>query len=156
MSVPSPLMGTGFCSHGVEGRQVVPPVCDIGEASSSLARPTFLLTPGFPVSYVPVAQLDRASPSEGEGHRFESCRERFGYVAQLDRAPVYETGSRRFKSCHTRYALVVQWIEHRSSEPSVGGSNPSEGACGLVVYWLGSWSFNPRKWVQFPPRSLVV
>ena len=25
-------------------------------------------------------------------------------------------------------ALVAQWIEHRSSEPRVGGSNPSERA----------------------------
>ncbi len=27
-------------------------------------------------SYAPVAQLDRVSPSEGEGHRFDSCQAR--------------------------------------------------------------------------------
>jgi hypothetical protein len=33
----------------------------------------------------PVAQLDRALPSEGKGHTFESCRVRhFLFVLQLD------------------------------------------------------------------------
>ena len=31
---------------------------------------------GIQTSHAPVAQLDRVSPSEGEGHRFESCRVR--------------------------------------------------------------------------------
>lgn len=34
--------------------------------------------------FAPVAQLDRASPREGEGYRSDSCRERhFASVAQL-------------------------------------------------------------------------
>ncbi len=35
------------------------------------------------------------------------------------------TASRNDSAAH---ALVAQWIEHRSSEPRVGGSNPSERA----------------------------
>ena len=32
---------------------------------------------------------------------------------------------------HDAYGLVAQWIEHRSSEPSVGGSNLSEATPAL-------------------------
>jgi hypothetical protein len=45
------------------------PSCAVGGTSIEVAC---LL--GF--SSAPVAQLDRVSPSEGEGHRFESCRVR--------------------------------------------------------------------------------
>jgi hypothetical protein len=44
---------------------------------------------GRPIGYMnrnaPVAQLDRALPSEGKGHTFESCRVRqLFYVLQRD------------------------------------------------------------------------
>jgi hypothetical protein len=32
----------------------------------------------------PVAQLDRALPSEGRGHRFESCRVRHMYDSTIE------------------------------------------------------------------------
>ena len=44
-------------------------------------RPPIAYTP-FPVAG-PVAQLDRALPSEGRGHRFESCRVRHSSVTFL-------------------------------------------------------------------------
>jgi hypothetical protein len=42
---------------------------------SALALP-WSLPISFPLHYAPVAQLDRVLPSEGRGHRFESCRAR--------------------------------------------------------------------------------
>ena len=37
----------------------------------------------------PVAQLDRALPSEGRGHRFESCRvHHFSYIYQQSNTPL--------------------------------------------------------------------
>ena len=38
----------------------------------------------------------------------------------------FEPSRRRSLVTMLRNALVAQWIEHRSSEPRVGGSNPSE------------------------------
>ena len=41
---------------------------------------------------------------------------------------IRQAGPPRIRAaCH---ALVAQWIEHRSSEPRVGGSNPSECTLG--------------------------
>ena len=54
---------------------------------------------------VPVAQLDRALACGANGCRFDS-------------------GQVRIFEMHS----WLNWIEHRSSEPTVGGSNPSECA----------------------------
>src|SRR5690606_37855679 len=39
--------------------------------------------------YAPVAQLDRALPSEGRGHKFESCRVRHQLIDFAVVIPVY-------------------------------------------------------------------
>jgi hypothetical protein len=92
-----------------DGRSVVPP-----EFSASCGQTRDYnwparrgQTPGKPA---PVAQLDRASVYETEGHRFESCRARSSGPLEISalqaasRAPgaaaaVYETEGHRFESC---------------------------------------------------------
>src|SRR5262245_12578455 len=75
------------------------PVLGCASSEDALEVPKLL---GFPNA--PVAQLDSASPSEGEGHRFESCR-----VRHPLRKPLIFQTSRKF-SCLRRlrwYQAVV-------------------------------------------------
>ncbi len=62
------------------------------------------------------------------------------------RAPrLFTGGPERYNRSDTAAAadaLVAQWIEHRSSEPRVGGSNPSERATKSN---LRSACFHPGK-----------
>src|SRR5262249_14349922 len=45
---------------------------------------------GYEGGHAPVAQLDRALPSEGRGHKFESCRAR--QVSNTQQSPVRRGG----------------------------------------------------------------
>ena len=51
-----------------------------------------------------------------------------GPLAQLVRALPCHGRGRQFKSDMDRLASLVQWIEHRTSKPSVAGSIPARGA----------------------------
>lgn len=58
-----------------------PATCPLKPAPASAKKPWLAGYPagsfsGSPILKAPVAQLDRALPSEGRGHRFESCRVR--------------------------------------------------------------------------------
>ena len=61
------------------GPQHAPPLVTLAEPVAD-ARPI-----GYITGNAPVAQLDRALPSEGKGHTFESCRVRqFSLFLQRD------------------------------------------------------------------------
>ncbi len=88
-------------------------------ASSSIGRALVCGTSGYgfePRGAPPFTSL--ATPS-GRGGRF-----RFFHRD----APAAVYNRRR------AHALVAQWIEHWSSEPGVGGSNPSEGTSSHIVH----------------------
>src|SRR3954452_5164668 len=86
-----------------------------------------------PIGYInasaPVAQLDRALPSEGKGHTFESCRVRhFPYkprtfwspAAALSGCPVASAGGSYDLECRSRFLGFRQhasdplWAELRT------------------------------------------
>ena len=50
---------------------------------------------GYENSHAPVAQLDRALPSEGRGHKFESCRARHFGTELRARRPAVLRSKRR-------------------------------------------------------------
>lgn len=62
-------------------RSLTSATCPLKRAPASAKKPWLAGLPagsfsGSPILKAPVAQLDRALPSEGRGHRFESCRVR--------------------------------------------------------------------------------
>jgi hypothetical protein len=77
----------------------------------------------YETSHAPVAQLDRALPSEGRGHKFESCRAR-----------------QRHETVAADWAVVVPAdLRHRSTEGQravpyiVAGEIRNHGICNLPV-----------------------
>jgi hypothetical protein len=63
--------------------------------------------------HAPVAQLDRALPSEGKGHTFESCR-----VRQFVLGPFRTHGSPFSQEGHTHYCRQMPSILRFQSDPS--------------------------------------
>src|SRR5262245_33114854 len=58
----------------------------VGHGGPHCRAVTDRLMTGDPLFSAPVAQLDRALPSEGRGHKFESCRARQHLTAFRQRA----------------------------------------------------------------------
>src|SRR5436190_17880279 len=90
----------------------------------------------------PVAQLDRVLPSEGEGHRFESCRVRHPYRWQT-KSPIilvlWALSLARFGCaiCHQKLTLLSRSSTRRAGIRDEGG--------GLALWHLisrcrTSWS----------------
>ena len=86
-----------------QGRQRAgPSYSAAGAAGSMMAaqrdwRRRNRLAKGLPLGDAPVAQLDRALPSEGRGHRFESCRVRQFFPCSVNprRLPQRQPGAGR-------------------------------------------------------------
>src|ERR1700678_408993 len=67
----------------------------------------------------PVAQLDRALPSEGRGHRCESCRARQRYFGDFD----FSVSSRGFRDRGLRIGHPCEFVsgDHLAAEPMQRG-----------------------------------
>jgi hypothetical protein len=76
----------------------------MGRASQRLRT---MVKCGIQTAQAPVAQLDRVSPSEGEGHRFESCRVRqpSKNISESIGADRWETRSRK------KWETLVQHLD---------------------------------------------
>ena len=59
---------------------------DLQKMYPECMRQLWALRPEMPAKNAPVAQLDRALPSEGKGHTFESCRVRHFAAAKASLA----------------------------------------------------------------------
>jgi hypothetical protein len=88
----------------------------------------------------PVAQLDRALPSEGRGHKFESCRARqringLAGLAADGAAPSYPVATKfEKKASRDRFMQAPQGPEEQQpSKLKVAGSNPA----GVVTNSMG-------------------
>src|SRR5205085_7424227 len=81
----------------------------------------------------PVAQLDRVLPSEGRGHRFESCRVRQKILSRSS-----------FLYCPARRRIFVTNIESLTP-PALEQSEPR--LCGDFKrsYVFAHWRFSARK-----------
>src|SRR3954447_19321662 len=104
----------------------------LAEMSWLFRSPQFAIAAAGPFRYLersaPVAQLDRALPSEGRGHRFESCRAR--HFIRL-----YPVANR---CCHSTVAIACyqlhspQWQRQEHDTEATFTSGP-KAACGGFV-----------------------
>jgi hypothetical protein len=85
---------------------------------------------GSPVSYVPLAQPDRAFDYESKGQEFESLRARhFGDIAQLvEHLPCKQGVSGSNPLISTRRSSIAQLVERPTVNRMVTGSSPVRGA----------------------------
>src|SRR5690606_7153332 len=84
----------------------------------------------------PVAQLDRALPSEGRGHRFESCRVRhFSETAVFQ--PFLGSADRLKMGTRGRNWPSAEWhvLARRGSKPRVGFRAASAGHSVAATGW---------------------
>ena len=98
-----------------------------------------------PAGQAPVAQLDRALPSEGRGHRFESCRVRHSLPprssAELRGAPSIQADQRRSR-----------WLVTRRGGDRAASSAGSPIAS--VWPWWQCWSRPTRSIPSGAPRPM--
>src|ERR1700682_5794361 len=87
--------------------------------------------------YAPVAQLDRALPSEGKGHTFESCRVRQEAVKSQKRPKLdLCRGSRLYRN------RSKNWRPGRIRAPAVLEAGRLRSISTGHVMWTGRTSMN--------------
>ncbi len=115
-------LGSSVFDVGVQVPPRAPDLCGSGSAvEHRLAKAR--VAGSIPVfrsiiSYVPLAQLDRAFDYESKGREFESLRARHYYfrdVAQLGRAPGLGPGGRMFKSCRPDTSVPVAQLDRATA-----------------------------------------
>src|SRR5690554_5733501 len=70
-------------------------------------------------AYAPVAQLDRVLPSEGRGHRFESCRVRHFHVKPTIYQPIPVIPAPKSVGTETQYSAWC-WLAAKTASNKTG------------------------------------